>query len=100
MFPGDEVPVYVKTFMPRLDLERYREWASRTPFPIALPAVIGCIHYELTFAEGYHQTAIIYDLHRKDDPPANVKGAINLEGRTPPEELTLKLNIVGYGPID
>jgi hypothetical protein len=104
LWPGETLDFPRLVFMQGDDMPRIKEWADRaSPHPIALPLLIGCVDYEFTFAEGHHQTALIYDLHRVDQFAAEgqtVLGAIPLEGTIPEHDLNIRLNFVGTGPID
>jgi hypothetical protein len=109
LWPGDLLVFTVPAWMNSVDMPKFKEWADRTPFPIALLAVIGCIDYEFTFGEeGHHQTALIYDLHKISPYPrsqfgqvySHIRGAVLLDGTIPESDLVLKFNIVGTGPID
>jgi hypothetical protein len=108
LWPGDQLVFPVDAWMNSQELPAFKEWADRTPFPIALIAIIGCIDYEFSFGEGHHQTALIYDLHKIKPYPrerfgdiySEIPGAVLLEGQIPMYDLMLKMNFVGTGPID
>jgi hypothetical protein len=117
LFPGDQFPLQVVAYMNAEPLAKFREWAGTHPGAIILPAIVGSVFYELTFAKGHHQTGIIYAIHKRtpypdghplpgyarippDYPITNVEGAIHLEGVIPDSDLVLRQNIVGTGPVD
>jgi hypothetical protein len=117
LFPGEQFPLQAVAYMNAEPLAKFREWAGKHPGAIILPAIVGSVFYEFTFAKGHHQTGIIYAIHKRTPYPdghplpgyahippgypiTNVEGAIPLEGAIPDSDLVLRQNIVGTGPID
>lgn len=100
---GDTISFRVTAWLSSIDMPRFRPLADNTPFPITLLAIVGCVTYEFTFAPGFHQTGLIYDLHRLPSgsaPASLVAGAVPLEGTIRQEELSIRLNFSGTGPVD
>jgi hypothetical protein len=102
-WPEETITFGVTAWLNSIDMARFRPLADNAPFPITLLAIVGCITYEFSFADGFHQTGLIYDLHRGPSghaPASPVIGAIPLQGRIPQHELNLRLNFAGTGPVD
>jgi hypothetical protein len=89
------------------DFKKYWEWLRNIPGPAALPTIIGCVHYEFAFAEGYHVTGIIVDMNRKSPAPyvsgpvqVRLTGAVPFPGKTEPGDFSLTRSFAGTGAID
>lgn len=113
LFPGNEGTMQAVAWMAPDPLARWREYASKNPNHSVNASIVGCIFYEFTFAKSHHQTGVIYDLYKQTPYPEKpvpdpylgtvlpyVPGAIRLEGTIPSDDLSLRQNIVGSGPID
>jgi hypothetical protein len=100
---GDTITFGVTAWLNSIDMPRFKPLADNTPFPVTLLAIVGCVTYEFSFAAGFHQTGIIYDLHRiasGNAPASPVVGAVPLDGTIPQHELNISLNFAGTGPVD
>jgi hypothetical protein len=100
---GDTISFGVTAWLSSIDMPRFKPLADNTPFPVTLLAIVGCVTYEFSFSDGFHQTGLIYDLHRAPSgnaPASPVVGAVPLEGTIPQHELNIGLNFAGTGPID
>jgi hypothetical protein len=125
LFPNEETKIRVRAWTHPNDIKKAFHRAANMPDNKADLAVVGCIHYELPVAPGWHQTGIILDLKKKTLYPENIGPAsystvpkeafipnlrthnpdrisdgVRLEGAIPADDLVLSRNLVGIGPID
>jgi hypothetical protein len=108
-WPGDIIVFPVRVWLSSVEMLRFKPFADRTPFPVTLLAIVGCITYEFSFAPGHHQTGIIYDLRKSNSyPPGRfdkfeaIPGAVMLmDGFSVGQgDLAITINFVGTGPVD
>jgi hypothetical protein len=108
LFPDQTRPVEIWGGFRPDDYKRYRDWLSRIPWPVALPTLVGCVHYEFPSEQGYHFTGFIVDLNRKTPAPyaptgpvrAQIPQAVLFLGKTDLGEISLQFSFVGTGTID
>ena len=86
---GDQIGMPVIARMDAAELRRCQEIAARSDFPVLMLSIIGCITYEFSFTDGWHQTGLLYMLRKFSPYPgallhdeiANAQGAVRPEGR-------------------
>jgi hypothetical protein len=97
IFQGRELEtVRLTAWMDTTDLLKFRQLTQGLP---ALVGLIGCITYESPIDEDLHQTSIIRNVDNwmaVNEP----RGALQLSGGYPQDNIVLRKSDVGGGPID
>lgn len=105
---GDVIAMPVIARMDATELRRCQGIAARSDFPVLRLSIIGCITYEFDFADGWHQTGLLYMLRKWSPYPgallqdqiANAQGAVRPEGRISEQDLAIAIGLEGTGPVD
>jgi hypothetical protein len=92
---GDTIEFPVTALLSATEMHRAKSIAEKNSFTNIMLAIIGCITYEFSFAEGNHQTGLLYALSGKD-----IAGALRLQSRVNSSDLAILIGFQGTGPVD